>query len=280
MTRKTQKAFDTAQKMSTSPSPAEKTMRPGFLPEQLRAACAHCNLVDLCLPVGLPEEDLKRLDTLVTVRKRLKRHQALFENQFPFEALYAVRLGSFKTVLTLSDGREQVTGFQMTGELLGLDGIGSGRHVVSAIALEDSEVCTIPYEQLETLASEIPALMSEFHKILSREIVREQGVMTLLGSMRAEERLAAFLLNLSQRFAARGFSPTQFRLRMTREEIGSYLGLKLETVSRTLSAFQEAGYLRVNRREIAIANREGLRQILSASPPTSTENAAATPNGN
>ncbi len=255
-------------------------MRPGSLPEQLRAACAHCNLVDLCLPVGLPESDLKRLDALVTVRKRLKRHQALFESQFPFEALYAVRLGSFKTVLTLSDGREQVTGFQMTGELLGLDGIGNGRHVVSAIALEDSEVCTIPYEQLETLASEIPALMSEFHKILSREIVREQGVMTLLGSMRAEERLAAFLLNLSQRFATRGFSPTQFRLRMTREEIGSYLGLKLETVSRTLSAFQEAGYLRVNRREIALIDRDGLRQILSAAPSASHESAAATANGN
>ena len=250
-------------------------MRPAALPEQLRIACAQCNLVELCLPVGLPANDLKKLDTLVSVRKRVKRHQALFESQAPFEALYAVRLGSFKTVLTLTDGREQVTGFQMTGELLGLDGIGSGRHAVTAIALEDSEVCVIEYAQLEALSQEIPALMTQFHKVLSREIVREQGVMTLLGSMRAEERLAAFLLNLSQRFASRGFSPTQFRLRMTREEIGSYLGLKLETVSRTLSAFQEAGYLRVDRREIVLLDREGLRQLLY--PERTDPATAATP---
>lgn len=253
------------------PNPTEKMVRSVPLPEQLRAACAHCNLVELCLPVGLPEPELRRLETLVSLRKRLQRHQTLFENRAPFEALYAIRIGSFKTVLTLPDGREQVTGFHMTGELLGIDGIGSGQHAVTAIAIEDSEVCVIPYGQLEALAHEIPALMSEFHKILSREIVREQGVMTILGSMRAEERLAAFLLNLSERFAARGFSPTQFRLRMTREEIGSYLGLKLETVSRTLSAFQEAGYLQVHRREIAIIDREQLRQLVANTEPPSPE---------
>ena len=243
-------------------------MRPLALPEKLRIACTQCNLVELCLPVGLPTHDLKRLDNLISVRKRLKRHQTLFESQHPFEALYAVRLGSFKTVLTLSDGREQVTGFQMTGEILGLDGIGSGRHAVTAIALEDSEVCVIDYGQLEGLAQEIPTLMSQFHKILSREIVREQGVVTVLGSMRAEERLAAFLLNLSQRFATRGFSPTQFRLRMTREEIGSYLGLKLETVSRTLHALQEEGLIHVERREITLLDRERLRQLLYPAQPT------------
>ncbi|MCX7945436.1 MAG: helix-turn-helix domain-containing protein [Hydrogenophilus sp.] len=252
-------------------------MKPVPLPEQLRIACAQCNLLELCLPVGLPPEELKKLDALVSLRRRIARHQSLFQANAPFEALYAVRAGFFKTTLTLSDGREQVTGFQMSGELLGLDGISSGRHAVTAIALEDSEVCVLDYSRLETLIHEIPPLMTQFHKILSREIVREQGVMTLLGSMRAEERLAAFLLNLSQRFAARGFSPTQFRLRMTREEIGSFLGLKLETISRTLSAFQEAGLIDVDRREITLLNRDALRRLLHPTPPPETAAPAPLP---
>lgn len=152
----------------------------------------------------------------------------------------------------------------MTGELLGLDGISTGQHVVSAIALEDSEVCVIEYARLEVLAREIHGLQAQFHKVLSREIVREQSVMMLLGTMRAEERLAAFLLNLAQRFAARGFSGTEFRLRMTREEIGSYLGLKLETVSRTLSHFQEEGLIEVQHKNIRLCDRERLRGLIQA----------------
>ncbi len=231
---------------------------------QLRVACSQCNLMELCLPVGLSEEDVARIEELIGTRRKLKRHQALYEVRSPFQALYAIRAGSFKTTIVLEDGREQVTGFQMTGELLGLDGISTGLHVVSAIALEDSEVCVIEYARLEALAREIHGLQAQFHKVLSREIVREQSVMMLLGTMRAEERLAAFLLNLAQRFAARGFSGTEFRLRMTREEIGSYLGLKLETVSRTLSQFQEEGLIEVQHKNIRLRDRERLRGLIQA----------------
>jgi CRP/FNR family transcriptional regulator len=152
----------------------------------------------------------------------------------------------------------------MSGELLGLDGIGTDRHACDAVALEDSTVCVIPYGQLEELSLEITDLQRVFHKIMSREIVREHGVMLLLGSMRAEERLAAFLLNLTQRLHLRGYSRSALILRMSREEIGSYLGLKLETVSRTFSRFQAEGILEVKQRDIRIVDHEGLRKLVNS----------------
>ncbi|MBL8289877.1 MAG: helix-turn-helix domain-containing protein, partial [Rubrivivax sp.] len=164
------------------------------------------------------------------------------------------------------DGREQVTGFQMAGEVLGLDGISSDRHTCDAVALEDSQVCIIPYGQLEHLTRELSDLQHQFHKIMSREIVRDHGVMLLLGSMRAEERLAAFLLNLTQRLRARGFSGSSLVLRMTREEIGSYLGLKLETVSRAFSKFQEDGVLEVKQRQIAVLDPVRLQELVGQAP--------------
>jgi CRP/FNR family transcriptional regulator, anaerobic regulatory protein len=151
----------------------------------------------------------------------------------------------------------------MAGELLGLDGISSDRHSCDAVALEDSQVCVIPFGQLEELSREFTDLQRQFNKIMSREIVRDHGVMLLLGSMRAEERLAAFLLNLTQRLQARGFSPSALILRMTREEIGSYLGLKLETVSRTFSKFQDDGLLEVKQRQIRIVNQAGLSKLVN-----------------
>ena len=183
--------------------------------------------------------------------------------ELSFEAIYAIRAGSFKTDVLLEDGREQVTGFQMTGEILGLDGISTEAHSCNAVALEDSEVCVIAYDKLEQLSHQIEGLQLQFHKVMSREIVRDHGVMMLLGSMRAEERLAAFLLNMSQRFNARGFSSQEFNLRMTREEIGSYLGLKLETVSRAFSRFQEEGYIAVQQKHIRILNVAGLKALLT-----------------
>ncbi len=231
-------------------------------------SCSQCNLAELCLPVGLSEEELAAIDALVHKRRRIGKHQALFEARAAFESIYAVRVGGFKTVLTLPDGREQVTGFYMSGELLGMDGIGTGLHAVSAIALEDSEVCLIEYRRLNELAKEIPALMSQFHKVLSCQLVRDQGIMTLLGTMRAEERVAAFLLNLSQRYAARGFSAQRFRLRMTREEIGSYLGLKLETVSRVLSQFHDHGWIHIHRRDVEIRQPAALQALLERRPLT------------
>jgi CRP/FNR family transcriptional regulator len=190
----------------------------------------------------------------------------LFRAGDAFQSLYAVRTGFFKTCVSSEDGRDQVTGFQMAGELLGLDGIGTDKHTCDAVALEDSQVCVIPYHQLEDLSREFSDLQRQFHKIMSREIVRDHGVMLLLGSMRAEERLAAFLLNLTQRLRTRGFSASSLVLRMTREEIGSYLGLKLETVSRTFSKFQDDGILEVKQRQIRVLDptrcRAGQRQPL------------------
>jgi CRP/FNR family transcriptional regulator len=213
--------------------------------------------------MGLSQPQMAQLDTLVATRKALKRGEVLFHAGDPFRSLYAVRTGFFKTCVSAEDGRDQVTGFQMAGELLGLDGISTDQHACDAIALEDSQVCVIPYADLEELSREFTDLQHQFHKIMSREIVRDQGVMLLLGSMRAEERLAAFLLNLTQRLHSRGFSASALVLRMTREEIGSYLGLKLETVSRTFSKFQEDGILEVKQRDIRILDIETLRKMVN-----------------
>ena len=216
------------------------------------------------MPMGLLENDINRLDDLVATRRKIKRGSTLFTNGEKFTSLYAIRTGFFKTCLATEDGRDQVTGFQMAGELLGLDGISSDQHHCDAVALEDSSVCVIQYRDLEELSREFTVLQHQFHKIMSREIVRDHGVMLLLGSMRAEERLAAFLLNLTQRLHARGFSASALVLRMTREEIGSYLGLKLETVSRTFSKFQEEGLLEVKQRDIRITDEAGLRALVNS----------------
>jgi len=229
----------------------------------LKTACSSCTLRELCLPCGLSDEELDRLENLVALRKRLRRGEHLYRAGEPFSAIYAIRSGFFMTDVVVSDGRDQVTGFQMAGELLGLDGIGTETHSCNATALEDSEVCVIPFSRLEGLSREIQTLQSHFHRVMSREIVRDHQVMMLLGTMRAEERLAAFLLNLSQRFTARGFSPAEFYLRMTREEIGSYLGLKLETVSRAFSRFQDAGLISVQQKHIRILDIPGLRKLIS-----------------
>jgi CRP/FNR family transcriptional regulator len=231
----------------------------------LRIACSSCSLRELCLPAGLSPRDLERVDRLVSQRRRLARGEHLYRAGAPLAALYAIRSGFVKSFVVQADGREQVAGFHMTGEILGLDAIGSGRHLCDALALEDSEACEIPFVRLETLARELPSLQQQLHRVMSREIARDYGMMLLLGGMNAEERLAAFLLNLSQRFAARGYSPTEFYLRMTRQDIGSYLGLKLETVSRSFSGLQRRGLIEVRQRRVRILDLARLRAALDPS---------------
>jgi CRP/FNR family transcriptional regulator len=233
------------------------------MPKKFEVNCASCNFRELCIPAGVCAEDLPRFEKVVFARRRIKRGESLFNAGDEFKSIYAVRSGFFKSSLVDGEGREQVTGFSMGGELLGLDGIGGGRHNSSAIALEDSEVCVLPYALIEELSRELPALQRGLHAVLAREIVRDHGVMLLLGSMRAEERLAAFLLNLSKRFTARGYSRSEFNLRMTREELGSYLGLKLETVSRLFSAFQKDGLMEVQQKYVRIRDVPGLEQVLA-----------------
>jgi CRP/FNR family transcriptional regulator len=229
----------------------------------IKVACSNCNLRELCMPLGLSPTELERIDDVVANRRKIKRGATLFRNGEKFTSLYAIRTGFFKTCVASEDGRDQVTGFQMAGEIVGLDGIVNEHHTCDAVALEDAEVCVMPFERIEELSREVNALQRHVHKIMSREIVRENGVMLLLGSMRAEERLAAFLLNLVQRLHARGFSQSELILRMTREEIGSYLGLKLETVSRTFSKFVEDGIVEVKQRHVRILNTDALKDIVN-----------------
>jgi CRP/FNR family transcriptional regulator, anaerobic regulatory protein len=231
--------------------------------EALQVACSSCSLRELCMPVGLNPEELDRVDELVAARRKVERGNALFRRGDAFGSLFAIRTGFFKTCVGAPDGRDQVTGFQMAGEIIGLDGIVNDRHSCDAIALEDAEVCVMPFDRITDLSRDIPALQRHVHRIMSREIVREHGVMLLLGSMRAEERLAAFLLNLVQRLHARGFSQAELVLRMTREEIGNYLGLKLETVSRTFSKFAEDGLIEVRHRHVRILDQQTLSRLVN-----------------
>jgi CRP/FNR family transcriptional regulator len=211
----------------------------------------------------VPAENLERVESIVYARRRLKRGEALFKAGDEFHSVYAIRGGFFKTSLIDDDGREQVTGFFMGGELLGMDAVGSGCYNGNAIALEDSDVCVMPYALIEKTAREVPSLQRRLHAMLAGEIVRGYGVMLLLGSMSAEARLAAFLINLSRRFQRRGYSGSSFVLRMTRAEIGSYLGLKLETVSRLFSAFHEHGLLEVQNKQVSIVDTNGLERLLA-----------------
>ncbi len=232
-------------------------------PETIKVACSNCNLRELCMPIGFNQDDMQRLDEVVATRRRVKQGELLFSNGDPFTSLYAIRTGFFKTCISTEDGREQVTGFQMAGEIIGLDGIVSDFHSCNAVALEDADVCVMPFANVEELSREFPVLQRHVHKIMSREIVRENSVMMLLGNMRAEERLAAFLLNLVQRLHARGFSQSELVLRMTREEIGSYLGMKLETVSRTFSKFSDEGIIEVKQRYVRIVKPDALKNIFN-----------------
>lgn len=226
--------------------------------------CVDCGLRDICLVEGLSAVELDRLTGMVSTRRRVKRGEPLFRAGDRFDAVYPIRLGFFKTRVSSDDGREQVTGFPMPGDILGFDAISTSAFQCDAIALEDAEVCVVPFEKLETLSREFTALQHQLHRVLSREIVRDQGVMMLLGTMRAEQRIATFVLNLSQRFAQRGFSPREFILRMTREEIGNYLGLKLETVSRAFSKLQDDGVIGVEQKRLRIDNADRLRELAGA----------------
>ncbi len=231
-----------------------------------QSACSQCNLRKLCLPGGLAPDEIDRLDHVISARRSVRRGQYLYRNGDDFSAIYAIRRGFFKTEVLAEDGRDQVTGFQMAGDFLGMDGISGDAHSCNAMALEDSEVCRIPYAELKQLLSTLSALQRHFYKLMSREIVRGQGVMAWLGPLPADKGLAAFLLNISQRLTVRGYSSTEFHLRMTRKEIGSHLGLRLQTVSRTFSRFQDEGFISVQQKHIRILDMSGLQNRAAPIP--------------
>ncbi len=229
--------------------------------ESPKAECVSCRHRKRCLVGAVPAAEFAGIEDIVYVRRRVRRGETLFAAGDAFKCLYAIQSGFFKTCLNDGKGREQVTGFFMGGELLGLDGLGYGRFETNAVALEDSYVCAIRYPFLEQLGREDPSLQVRLHEVLAQEIQRSHGVMLLLGSMDAEKRVAAFLVNLSLRYARRGYSASSFRLLMTRDESGSYLGLTLETVSRTLSKFQRDGLLELQKKDVRILDIEGLHGV-------------------
>ncbi len=216
----------------------------------------------LGLAAGLDRACLEGLQALMSERRPVPRGAALFHQGDALTALYEVHAGLFKTCLSDEQGRTQVTGFHMSGDLLGLDGIGADHHGADAVALEDALVCVIPFEPLSTLFREFAPLQHEFHRIMSREIMRDQNMMLVLGTLAAEGRVAAFVLDLTERLHARGYSASSLLLRMTREEIGSYLGLQLETVSRTFSRLQQQGLLEIHNREVQVKDPEALRRLV------------------
>ena len=257
--------FPQARSSTTSPATSPTYCWDALKQIGLQTYCSACPLRELCLPPELGFTDAARLDSLMFSRRRVKAGQTLYYEGSDFEFIYAVHSGTFKSRLVLLDGREQVTGFHIAGELMGFDGVASGFHASTAIALEDSEICMIPHSDLMDMAAGSSILQHAVSRLMSREIVREHRLMMLLGSMNSDERLATFLLNLSQRLEALGYSANEFHLRMSRAEIGSYLGLKLETVSRTFSAFRQRGLLQVDKRHIRIIDLDRLQATFDCS---------------
>ncbi len=194
--------------------------------------------------------------------RRVREGEALVHAGDKFHSLYVVRSGCFKTVYTDFSGSEQVLGFPMCGDLMGADGIDCGHYSSTAVSLDTSEVVIVPLTSLARLVYECPSLEAMLYRVLSRELVRVQNMAWTLGTLGAEGRVAAFLLNLSARLGALGYSRSSFNLRMTRQEIGSYLGLKLETVSRALSALNTAGIIQVHQRSIDIVDADALRGVI------------------
>ncbi len=229
-------------------------------PEVLRHVTSR--LTDFCLSAELGPDATSQVEHLLSTRNRLRKGDALFRLGGGFHALFAIWTGSCKTVLITRAGHEQVAGYYMTGEIVGMDGIGTGTHECQAAALEDMEVCPLPFDQVESLARVSEPFRRNLHKLLSQEAVRAQNRMLVLGTMRAEQRLAIFLLDLSTRHRTRGFSSCEFVLRMTRDEIGSYLGLSLETVSRVLSRFQRSGLIQVQGRTVKLLDGVAMSRIV------------------
>ncbi|MBA2779171.1 fumarate/nitrate reduction transcriptional regulator Fnr [Billgrantia kenyensis] len=223
--------------------------------------CERCTLHARCLPLGLELDALHSFEAIIQVPQALKRGQALVRQGEPFENLYVVRSGSLKQSVAQPGQRDQVTHFYLPGEVVGLDAIGEAECHGSVVALESAFVCELPFTRLEDLAEQLPELRGQLYRCMSRELRRDQRMMCLLSGRTADQRLASFLLGLSERFRARGFSPFCFRLSMSRSDIANYLGLALETVSRVLARFQEQGTIAVAGREMTLLDIESLEGL-------------------
>lgn len=226
--------------------------------------CSTCMLNAICLPLGMTKHDMAKLDQYIKDRVRLKKGASLFHEGESADVVYGLRTGSIKTQIEDANGQVQITGFSLPGEVLGLDGLMHNHQVTHAIALEDSELCIIRLSEIDKLGEQIPSIQMHLRRLMSKEIARSHQMLLTLGSLRSEQRLAAFLLNLSQRLQTLGYSPYEFILRMSREEIGNFLGLTLETVSRLFSRFSKEGLIKVRQREVIILDINGLHILSGA----------------
>jgi CRP/FNR family transcriptional regulator len=235
-------------------------------PTRLPTSCSGCAARNLCLPSDVDVRDVIGLDGLVAYRRRLARDEVLFRRDQSFAMVYAVRFGHLKSSRPDHRGQPHVTAFYMSGDLMGLDAIYSGRHACTTSALEDSEVCEISYGRLQEAMHDSAPLMQRFHSALSHEIVREQAIL-LHADMNGAERLASLLLDLSSRYAERGYSGRRFHLRMSRADMGDYLGLTIESISRLLGRFRNEGWIALDKREIELLDFERLEALLTTAPP-------------
>ncbi|HEY6545536.1 MAG TPA: helix-turn-helix domain-containing protein [Dokdonella sp.] len=228
---------------------------------ELRQSCARCALAHLCLAAPIDAGDLRRLDGIIKRRRPLARSEFLFREGSRHASLYVIRSGAIKTSVLLPEGDCQVLGFHLPGEILGLDGVASERHQVSAEVLEESSVCEIPFERLGEVAAQLPALQRQIYRIVSREFVREQQHPVMMGRKHAMTRLALFLHGFSERRSAHGLDPCNFELSMSRQDLANYLGLVIETVSRAFSRLQAAGVIEVDRRRVVVRDRRALTEL-------------------
>jgi CRP/FNR family transcriptional regulator len=237
---------------------------------KIKVSCQNCSLAELCLPHGLNADELKRLDAAVRRSRPLHKGDRLFQPGDAATSLFAVRSGSIKLYATLDDGDQQVIGFYLPGELLGLDGIETGAHRCTAVALETSSACAVPFNDLKTICRQVPSLQEQMLRLFSRELSAEHELLLSITRRTAEERVATFLTSLAARFKRIGYSPNEFKLSMSREEIGSYLGLTIETVSRIFTRLREQGLIALNRRQVTIRDGARLHALGHGSGPMPT----------
>ncbi len=226
--------------------------------------CTDCSLNPICLPIAVRDDEITELDSIIKRSRPLRKGEHLFRPSDEFQAVYAVRSGAFKTYTLTEEGEEQVTGFYLPGEILGMDGLSTNLHSNAAKALESAAICEIPFSKLELLSTRIPTLQRHFFQLMSREIQADQQLMLLLTKKPADERVASFLLNLSSRYTRRGLSANRFRLPMSRNDIGNFLGLAVETVSRIFTRLQANGVLAVDGKEIEVLKRDVLCDMANA----------------
>ncbi|MDP8033542.1 FNR family transcription factor [Pasteurella atlantica] len=229
--------------------------------------CQNCNISQLCLPFTLNDHELNQLDNIIERKKPIQKSQIIFKSGDPLQSLYAIRSGTIKNYTLSENGEEQITAFHLPGDLIGFDAINTMTHIGFAQALETSMICEIPFDILDDLSSKMPKIRHQIMRLMSNEIRNDQEMILLLSRMNAEEKLAAFLYNLSQRYFARGFSAREFRLTMTRGDIGNYLGLTIETISRLLSRFQKSGMISVQGKYITINEMEQLTEMAGSTKP-------------